>query len=72
VLRAVVQGSEVDAAEYNGAFVAAQYYGYLRRTPEEDGYQAWLRVIGRDPNKVRVMINGFMNSQEYRLRFGRQ
>jgi hypothetical protein len=71
-LRAVVQSDEVAAVEYNGAFVAMQYFGYLRRTPEEDGYQAWLRVISQDPNNVRLMVNGFMNSPEYRLRFGRQ
>jgi uncharacterized repeat protein (TIGR01451 family) len=70
VLRAVVQSSEVDAAEYHGAFVAMQYYGYLRRTPEQSGYDAWLRVIKQDPNNVRIMIDGFANSAEYRLRFG--
>jgi glucose/arabinose dehydrogenase len=70
VLRAVVESDEVAAREYNGAFVAMQYYGYLRRTPEETGYQDWLRVINQDPNNVRVMVNGFMNSTEYRLRFG--
>jgi hypothetical protein len=70
VLRAVLQSDEVLAAEYNGAFVAMQYYGYLRRTPEDEGYKAWLRVINQDPQNVRVMVNGFMNSTEYRLRFG--
>jgi hypothetical protein len=70
VLRAVVESSEVGAAEYNGAFVAMQYYGYLRRTPEESGYQAWLKVINEDPNNIRIMVNGFVNSTEYRLRFG--
>ncbi|HEV7904603.1 MAG TPA: Calx-beta domain-containing protein, partial [Pyrinomonadaceae bacterium] len=70
VLRAVVESSEVGAIEYNGAFVAMQYYGYLRRTPEESGYQAWLKVINEDPNNVRIMVNGFLNSTEYRLRFG--
>ncbi|HEX8456399.1 MAG TPA: M12 family metallo-peptidase [Pyrinomonadaceae bacterium] len=70
VLRAVVQSDEVSAAEYNRAFVAMQYYGYLRRTPEDAGYQAWLRVINQDPNNIRLMVNGFMNSVEYRLRFG--
>jgi hypothetical protein len=70
VLRAVVQSAEADAAEYHGAFVAMQYYGYLRRTPEQSGYDAWLRVIKLDPSNVRQMINGFVNSQEYRLRFG--
>jgi hypothetical protein len=57
--------------EHNGAFVAMQYFGYLRRTPEEEGYQNWLRVINEDPNNVRIMINGFLNSTEYRLRFGK-
>jgi len=72
VLRAVVESDEVGAIEFKGAFVAMQYYGYLRRTPEESGYQAWLRVITEDPNNVRIMVNGFMNSTEYRLRFGQQ
>jgi TolB protein len=71
VLRAIVESAEVGAAEYNGAFVAMQYYGYLRRTPEESGYQAWLRVINQDPNNIRIMVNGFVNSTEYRIRFGR-
>ena len=70
VLRAIADSDEVGAVEYNRAFVAAQYYGYLRRTPEDSGYQAWLRVINQDPNNVRIMIDGFMNSTEYRLRFG--
>jgi len=70
VVRAVVQSREVDAAEYNGAFVAMQYYGYLRRAPEQSGYEAWLNVITRGDG-YRVMVNGFMNSTEYRLRFGR-
>ena len=70
VLRAVVQSSEADAAEYHGAFVSMQYYGYLRRTPEQAGYDAWLRVIRQDPSNVRLMVGGFVNSQEYRLRFG--
>ncbi|HVG38853.1 MAG TPA: Calx-beta domain-containing protein, partial [Pyrinomonadaceae bacterium] len=70
VLRAVVESDEVAAAEFNRAFVAMQYYGYLRRTPETGGYNDWLRVINRDPNNIRVMVDGFMNSPEYRLRFG--
>ena len=71
VLRAIVESDQIFAREYNGAFVAMQYFGYLRRTPEEKGYQDWLRVITQDPNNVRIMIDGFMNSTEYRLRFGR-
>ncbi|MGH9944405.1 MAG: DUF4214 domain-containing protein [Pyrinomonadaceae bacterium] len=71
VLRALVQSQEVRAAEFNGAFVAMQYYGYLRREPEAQGYRDWLTYLNAHPEDFRTMINGFMNSVEYRLRFGR-
>ena len=70
VLRAIVQSREVDAREFKGAFVAMQYYGYLRRTPETAGYNAWLDYLTTHPTDFRTMVNGFMNAQEYRLRFG--
>jgi hypothetical protein len=47
-----------------------QYYGYLRRTPEEAGYQNWLSYLTSHPGDFRTMVNGFVNSTEYRLRFG--
>ena len=46
-----------------------QYYGYLRRKPEAAGYEAWLAVLRR--GDIRTMVNGFLNSAEYKLRFGR-
>jgi hypothetical protein len=70
VLRAVVQSDEVSAAESNKAFVAMQYYGYLRRAPEEPGYTNWLNQINLNPGDFRTMVNGFMNSVEYKRRFG--
>ena len=70
VLRAIADSDEVGAAEYNRAFVAMQYYGYLRRTPETAGYNDWLNYLNAHPSDFRTMVNGFMNSQEYRLRFG--
>jgi YVTN family beta-propeller protein len=70
VLRAIVQSREADAREFKGAFVAMQYYGYLRRTPETAGYNAWLNYLTTNPTDFRTMVNGFMNAQEYRLRFG--
>jgi hypothetical protein len=69
VLRAVADSDEVMAREFNNAFVAMQYYGYLHRTPDAAGYNAWLEVLRR--GDTRTMVNGFMNSAEYRLRFGR-
>jgi alpha-tubulin suppressor-like RCC1 family protein/subtilisin family serine protease len=71
VVRLLVESPEVDAREYNSAFVAMQYYGYLRRTPEPGGYADWLRTINANPSDIRSMVSGFVNSQEYRLRFGK-
>ncbi|HYX43306.1 MAG TPA: DUF4214 domain-containing protein, partial [Pyrinomonadaceae bacterium] len=70
VLRAIVQSREVTEREFNGAFVAMQYYGYLRRTPETGGYNNWLNYLNAHPTDARTMVNGFMNSVEYKLRFG--
>jgi hypothetical protein len=70
VLRAVADSDEVGGREYNQAFVAMQYYGYLRRTPDEAGYHGWLNYLNANPTDFRTMINGFMNSNEYRSRFG--
>ncbi|HLL75209.1 MAG TPA: DUF4214 domain-containing protein [Pyrinomonadaceae bacterium] len=68
VLRAVVDSDQVTAAEFNNAFVAMQYYGYLRRKPEPTGYADWLKVL--QSGDTRTMVNGFLNSPEYKLRFG--
>jgi hypothetical protein len=68
VLRAVADSEEVGAREYERAFVAMQYYGYLRRKPEAAGFAAWLEVLRR--GDARTMVNGFLNSTEYKLRFG--
>jgi hypothetical protein len=70
VLRAIADSDEVYNLEYNQAFVAMQYYGYLRRTPETAGYNNWLNYLNTHPGDFRTMVNGFVNSNEYRLRFG--
>jgi subtilisin family serine protease len=70
VLRAVADSDQVSQAELNPAFVAMQYFGYLRRDPDQGGYADWLRTINANPSDTRSMVNGFVNSVEYRLRFG--
>jgi hypothetical protein len=72
VLRAIADSDEVSAAEFRPGTVAIQYYGYLRRTPEPGGYQNWLNYLNAHPDDSRTMVNGFLNSQEYGLRFGPQ
>jgi hypothetical protein len=70
MLRAIADSDEVFQLEFNPAFVAMQYYGYLRRAPEAAGFNAWLNYLNSHPNDSRTMVNGFMNSAEYKLRFG--
>ena len=71
VLRAIVQSDEVSLnREATNAFVAAQYYGYLRRTPDTAEFNSWINYLTAHPGDFRTMVNGFLNSSEYRLRFG--
>ncbi len=70
-LRAIVESAEVSNRQQNPAFVAMQYFGYLRRDPELAGFNAWLTYLNAHPSDSRTMVNGFENSVEYRLRFGR-
>ena len=72
VLRAIADSDQVGTAEANQGFVAMQYYGYLRRTPDTAGFNSWINHLNANPTDFRTMVNGFMNSAEYRLRFGPQ
>jgi hypothetical protein len=80
-LRAFVETPEVDGRFHNRGFVAMQYFGYLRREPEADGFNTWVNVMTNgapasggnsaiEPGDFRPMIFGFVHSQEYRNRFG--
>jgi hypothetical protein len=70
VLRAIVQSDEVVNREALNVFISSQYYGYLRRTPDTAGFNSWLTHLSTHPGDFRIMVNGFVNSIEYRLRFG--
>jgi hypothetical protein len=70
IVRAVVDNATFVGAEYNPAFVLAQYFGYLRRDPETGGYQFWLDVLNnKQPNNFRGMVCSFLTSTEYQERF---
>jgi len=70
ILRAIADSDQIFQSELNRAFVAMQYYGYLRRTPEELGYNMWLGYLNTHPGDFREMVRGFVDSWEYRHRFG--
>jgi hypothetical protein len=60
-------------AEYNRAFVATQYFGYLRRDSDIGGFLFWLGQVSsgplRDVPKQHAMVCSFITSAEYQLRF---
>jgi len=68
VLRQVAESPEVFNKYFNEAFVVMQYFGYLRRDPDAL-YFNWVQVINANPADSRHMIDGFVNSSEYRNRF---
>jgi hypothetical protein len=68
VLRQVVESAEVYQKYYNQAFVVMEYFGYLRRDPDAL-YTNWIQVLDANPADSRHMVDGFVNSTEYRSRF---
>jgi uncharacterized protein (TIGR03118 family) len=71
VIRRLVDYPEFINPEFNRGFVAAEYYGYLRRTPDQAGYNFWLGVLNNNvPGNSRAMVCAFITSSEYQLRFG--
>jgi hypothetical protein len=70
IVRQVVDNATLRAAEYNPAFVLMQYFGYLRRDPDADGYNFWLGVMnGLDKSAFQGMTCAFITSREYQERF---
>ena len=78
VLRTIAEDSDLVTAEKNRAFVLMQYFGYLRRNPNDSpdtnhtGYDFWLTKLNQfGGNFVNAeMVKAFITSGEYRQRFG--
>ena len=75
-----MEDPELTNAEFNRAFVLMQYFGYLRRNPNDApevtrdfaGYNFWLTKLNQfNGNFVQAeMVKAFLDSTEYRQRFG--
>ena len=78
VLRAVAQDPDLNSAEFNRAFVLMQYFGYLRRNPDDtpdadySGYDFWLTKLNQFNGNFQnaEMVKAFITSAEYRQRVG--
>jgi hypothetical protein len=70
VLQKIIEDPGFKQGQYNSAFVLMQYFGYLRRDPDQAGYSFWLNVLNsKEPNNYRGMVCSFITSAEYQLRF---
>jgi len=78
VLRKIAENQTFAQQEFNRAFVLMEYFGYLRRNPngfpdsDYSGYDFWLTKLNQfngDYQKSE-MVRAFINSAEYRQRFG--
>ena len=68
----VLDDEQFKAALFNPIFVLMQYYGYLRRDPDDDGYNFWLNKLNafNGDYQAAEMVKAFISSSEYRQRFG--
>jgi|GEM_PF-543808 len=78
VLRVIADHPSLVSAESNRAFVLMQYFGFLRRNPNDvpdtdySGFDFWLSKLNQfNGNFVNAeMVKAFITSAEYRQRFG--
>jgi subtilisin family serine protease len=73
VLRQVVENEGFTRAKSNQMFVMMEYFGYLRRDPDDSGYQFWLNKLNQFGGNFEQaeMVKAFIVSGEYRARFPR-
>jgi hypothetical protein len=77
-LRKAADDADFRARETSRAFVLMQYFGYLRRNPDDApdsdfaGYNFWLGKLNEFDGDYRraEMVRAFLVSTEYRRRFG--
>lgn len=78
VVRQVADDADFKAVEMNRAFVLMEYFGYLRRNPNDapdgnfNGFNFWLNKLNSFGGDFRraEMVKAFIVSGEYRSRFG--
>ncbi len=77
VVRSVAENSNLQQQEFNKAFVLMQYFGYLKRNPDDApdtdfaGWQFWLDKLNQfNGNFINAeMVKAFITSIEYNQRF---
>ncbi|HEX5702992.1 MAG TPA: TIGR03118 family protein [Pyrinomonadaceae bacterium] len=78
VLREISERASFKQQEFNNLFVLMEYFGYLRRSPDDPpdnnftGFNSWLTKLNSfNGDYIRSeMVKAFISSTEYRSRFG--
>jgi hypothetical protein len=74
VVTRVATHPDLMKSESDSAFVLIQYFTYLLRDPDEDGFHYWAKTIAgknqNDPTRYSSVTCAFVNSNEYQSRFG--
>lgn len=73
VLGKLADNEAFQQAQFNSGFVLLEYFGYLRRFPDDVGFAFWLDKLnqpGGGNATILDMIKVFITSDEYRQRFG--
>jgi dipeptidyl aminopeptidase/acylaminoacyl peptidase len=66
----LVNNATFTQQQFNAGFVLTEYFGYLRRDPDSDGFNFWLNILNnRVPGNFRAMVCAFTTSTEYQQRF---
>ncbi|HKO43546.1 MAG TPA: DUF4214 domain-containing protein [Pyrinomonadaceae bacterium] len=55
---------------YNREYVRLCYTSFLGRGPDQPGWDGWTNYIDSNPGEYNNLVGGFINSYEYRNRFG--
>lgn len=73
VLRKIADNQAFIDGEYRASFVLTSYFGYLRRDPDQGGYDFWLGQVNRfpirDAGAEHAMVCSFITANEYQQRF---
>jgi subtilisin-like proprotein convertase family protein len=71
VLKQIAENDRFVSAKRNATFVMMQYFGYLRRDPDEAGFSFWLNKLNQFEGNFEQaeMVRAFLVSSEYRQRF---
>jgi len=71
VLSRIAENSRFMNAKFNETFLMMEYFGYLRRDADADGFAFWLAKVNHFNGNFQQteMVKAFIVSREFRNRF---